>query len=65
MFNRFFSALSNLRANIEALAASFAETNKRYRQNVFSDGSSELSALNHQAESEEPAQIGRKRAAVQ
>jgi hypothetical protein len=35
MFRRFFSALSALAGNVEALAASFAEANERFRHNVL------------------------------
>jgi hypothetical protein len=64
MFKRVFSALASLAGNIEALAASFAEANERFRHNVLGEGNGELLALDHQAESEEPARIGRKKATV-
>jgi hypothetical protein len=62
IFKRFFSALANLTGNIETLAASFAEANKRFRHNVLGDGNDEFPVLNHLAESEETARIGRKKA---
>ena len=37
MFGRFFSALRPLTANAEALAASFAEANQRFRSNLALD----------------------------
>ncbi len=64
MFKRFFSALANLTGNIEALAASFAEANERFRQNVLGDGSGELPALEQKSESDaERATNGRRRKA--
>jgi hypothetical protein len=38
VFRKFFSALAALAANVEALAASFAEANQRFRHNVLGDG---------------------------
>jgi hypothetical protein len=63
MFKRFFSAVAALASNVEALAASFAEANQRFRHNVLGEGNGDLPALEH-AESEEPARIGRKKAAA-
>ena len=37
MFGRFFSALRLLTVNAEALAASFAEANQRFRSNLALD----------------------------
>ena len=64
MFKRFFSALSSLAGNIEALAASIAEANECFRHNVLGEGNGDLLALDHQAESEEPARIAPKKAAA-
>ena len=64
MFKRLFSALTSLRCNIEALAVSFAEANERFRHNILGEGNGEVLALDHQAENEEPARIGRKKAAA-
>ena len=45
MFRRFFSALSALSASAEALAASFAEANQRFRDNLSLDYHEEMPAL--------------------
>ena len=37
MFGRFFAALNALITNTEALGASFAEANERFRQNLALD----------------------------
>jgi hypothetical protein len=47
MFRRFFYALASLAGNIEALAASFAEANERFRHNVLGEGSGEPEQLEH------------------
>jgi hypothetical protein len=47
MFKRLFSALPSLTGNIEALAASFAEANERFRHNVLSEGNGEPAQLEH------------------
>ena len=61
MFRKFFSALAALATNVEALAASFAEANQRFRHNVLGESNGDLPLLEH-AESDEPARIGRKKA---
>ena len=58
MFKRFFSALANLTANVEALAQSFALANERFRCNILGDGDGELPALSY-AQSEEPPVNGK------
>jgi hypothetical protein len=64
MFKRIFTALANLTGNIEALAASIAEANECFRHNVLGEGNGDLLALDHQAESQEPARLGRKKTAA-
>jgi hypothetical protein len=44
-------------------AASFAEANQRFKRNVLGEVNGDLPALEY-AESEEPARIGRKKAAA-
>lgn len=46
MFGRFFAALNALISNTEALGASFAEANERFRQNL---------ALDYKPQEETPA----------
>jgi hypothetical protein len=60
VFKRFFSALASLASNVESLSASFAEANRRFRQNILGEGNGDLPALEH-TESDEPPKIGRKR----
>ena len=45
MFRAFFSALSSLTRNTETLAASMAEANSLFRQNLALDDASEPAAL--------------------
>jgi hypothetical protein len=48
MFRRFFAALANLTAGAEALAASFAEANDRFRQNLALDPQDQPGQLEHE-----------------
>jgi hypothetical protein len=48
MFRRFFAALANLTAGAEALAASFAEANDRFRQNLALDHPEQPEQLDHE-----------------
>jgi hypothetical protein len=69
VFRKFFSALAALATNVEALAASFAEANQRFRHNVLGEGNGDLPALDYtptdgNTEAVEPApKNGRKRSA--
>lgn len=54
MFRRFFAAIAAMSANAEALAASFAEANDRFRVNLALDHTEAPAALEHtEAEEEE------------
>jgi hypothetical protein len=63
VFRKFFSALAALTGNVEALAASLGEANQRFRHNVLGEGNGDLPLL-ELSESEEPARLGRKKAAA-
>ena len=61
MFARFFSALRLLTVNAEALAASFAEANQRFRRNLALDVADEPSAALPGPVAEEDARDGTRR----
>ncbi len=61
MFGRFFSALRLLTVNAEALAASFAEANQRFRSNLALDVTEEPPAALPSPVAEEDAGDGARR----
>ncbi len=63
MFKRFFAALAALTSNVEALAASFAEANDRFKRNLLGEDNDDMPAPEY-SEREEPARIGRKKSAA-
>jgi hypothetical protein len=65
MFRKFFSALSTLTANMEALASSVKEANDNFRANVLGESSGEPAQLeHHDSTPDEPAKNGRRRVAT-
>lgn len=47
MFKKFFAAIAALTQNAEALAASLAEANERFRANLLDGPADEVPALEH------------------